>query len=242
MSLAPLRRIAFRLPAAAARFKREGGGGRAASSSVVANCDRSECPLKSEALSAERFLFSCPSCRRLIDHPEMSSFTCFAVFGIGRDFDVDTKALKKEMKTLQTALHPDKFAMLDDVEQTSLAESWSSLVNDSYNRLLRPLERAQYLLELQGQPLAEGEIQIEPGFLAEVMEVNEEVAEAESPADLSGISEANKAVLKSYVAKVSKAFREGRIRDAKVLVARMKYFNTIQDKIVEKETAFGMVG
>ena len=34
------------------------------------------------------------------------------------------------------------------------------------------------------------------------MEVNEEVAEAESPADLSGISEANKTVLKSYVEKV----------------------------------------
>ena len=50
------------------------------------------------------------------------------------------------------------------------------------------------------------QIQIEPGFLAEVMEVNEEVAEAESPADLSGISEANKTVLKSYVTKVVKAF------------------------------------
>ena len=49
-------------------------------------------------------------------------------------------------------------------------------------------------------------IQIEPGFLAEVMEVNEEVAEAESPADLSGISEANKTVLKSYVTKVVRAF------------------------------------
>ena len=35
------------------------------------------------------------------------------------------------------------------------------------------------------------------------MEVNEEVAEAESPADLSGISEANKTVLKSYVDKVA---------------------------------------
>ena len=40
---------------------------------------------------------------------------------------------------------------------------------------------------------------------------------------------------------MSKAFREGRVKDAKVLVARMKYFNTIQDKIVEKETAFGVV-
>ena len=73
------------------------------------------------------------------------------------------------------------------------------------------------------------------------MEVNEEVAEAESPADLSGISEANKEVLRSYGKKVAKAFREGRIRDAKVLVARMKYFSTIQDKIVEKETAYGVV-
>ena len=61
---------------------------------------------------------------------------------------------------LQTALHPDKFAGSDDSSQTELAESWSSLVNDSYNRLRRPLDRAQYLLELSGQPLAEGEIQV----------------------------------------------------------------------------------
>ena len=59
----------------------------------------------------------------------------------------------------QTALHPDKFAGAEDASQTALAESWSSLVNDSYNRLRRPLDRAQYLLELSGQPLAEGEIQ-----------------------------------------------------------------------------------
>ena len=64
----------------------------------------------------------------------------------------------------QTSLHPDKFAGSDDAAQTELAESWSSLVNDSYNRLLRPLERAQYLLELSGQPLAEGEIQVGGGL------------------------------------------------------------------------------
>jgi len=235
---AALRRIALRLPA---RRAAAASSSSAQQSSVVANCDRSACPLKSESLSADRFVFSCPSCRRLIDHPEMSALSSFAVFGIERSFDVDTKALKRQFKALQTALHPDKFAGSDDSSQTELAESWSSLVNDSYNRLRRPLDRAQYLLELSGQPLAEGEIQIEPGFLAEVMEVNEEVAEAESPADLSGISEANKTVLKSYVEKVSKAFREGRVKDAKVLVARMKYFSTIQDKIVEKETAFGVV-
>ena len=63
-------------------------------------------------------------------------------------------------QTQQTTLHPDKFAGADDAEQVELAESWSSLVNDSYNRLLKPLERAQYLLELSGQPLAEGEIQV----------------------------------------------------------------------------------
>ena len=159
-----------------------------------------ECPLKSESLSADRFVFSCPACKRLIDHPQMAAFTSFDVFGIPRSFDVDTKGLKREFKALQgfqhnfgqilfstavgrwsfqlgslnfnfrqtvrpkqtqqTVLHPDKFAGADDAEQAELAESWSSLVNDSYNRLLKPLERAQYLLELSGQPLAEGEIQV----------------------------------------------------------------------------------
>jgi molecular chaperone HscB len=96
-------------------------------------------------------------------------------------------------------------------------------------------------LQLHGHALAEGDIHIDPGFLAEIMEVNEEVVEAESPSDLSGISEANKTVLKDYVESVSKAFREDRLKDAKSLVTKMKYYSNIQDKIIEKETAFGIV-
>ena len=94
---------------------------------------------------------------------------------------------------------------------------------------------------MSGQPLAEGEIQIDPGFLAEIMEINEEVVEAESPDDLSGISVANKQVLHKYSKKVSKAFAEDRIKDAKALVAKMKYYSNVQDKITEKETALGVV-
>ena len=98
-----------------------------------------------------------------------------------------------------------------------------------------------YLLELFGEPLHEGDIATDANFLAEIMETNEEVAEAETPADLAGISKHNKSVLNDYVGEVSLAFRERDISKARELIARMKYYSNIQDKIIEKENEMGIV-
>ena len=97
------------------------------------------------------------------------------------------------------------------------------------------------MLELHGNPLHEGDIATDANFLAEIMEINEEVAEAETPADLSGISEHNKTVLADYVNRVSQAFSDNDIDKARELVAKMKYYSNIQDKIVEREHEMGIV-
>lgn len=63
--------------------------------------------------------------------------------------------------------------------------------------------RALYLLELNGCPVEEDTQVEDPAFLADVMEANEEIAEVESVADLSGISVHNRGVIDRYVKKIS---------------------------------------
>lgn len=118
---------------------------------------------------------------------------------------------------------------------------WSSHVNNGYQNLLKPLNRALYLLELNENPLKEGEINLDAIFLAEIMEINEEVGEAETPVDLSGISQHNKKILGQYVENVSKAFADGDIDQARALIAKMKYYSNIQDRIHRIETTWGVI-
>ena len=164
----------------------------------------------------------------------------FELLNLEQKFDQDGRKITRNFKQLQTQLHPDKFASKSQTE-SELSAEWSSLVNRAYFNVLKPLNRALYMLQLAGDPLREGEIATEVGFLAEVMEVNEEVSEAESRADLAGISEHNKKVLEDYIIKIDKAFSQGQIKVAKKLVSEMKYFSNIQDKIREKETKMGIV-
>ena len=118
---------------------------------------------------------------------------------------------------------------------------WSSHVNNGYQNLLKPLNRALYLLEIHGKPLKEGEINLDAIFLAEIMEINEEVGEAETPVDLSGISQHNKKILGQYVDNVSKAFAKDDLVQARALIAKMKYYSNIQDRIQKIETTWGVV-
>lgn len=72
------------------------------------------------------------------------------------------------------------------------------------------------------------------------MEINEEVGEAETPVDLSGISQHNKKIIGQYVENVSKAFGSGDLEQARALIAKMKYYSNIQDRINKIETTWGI--
>jgi hypothetical protein len=114
---------------------------------VIDNCDKSDCPLKSNPLTAGDVVFQCAHCLLLIDHPCGSDIDSFDLFRMSRSFDVDANRLKKDFKALQRTLHPDKFARVEEA-QKELAEEWSARVNDAYAKLLKPLDRALYMLEV----------------------------------------------------------------------------------------------
>ncbi len=102
----------------------------------------------------------------------------FALFDLPRAFRLETTALDKRYREIQTQVHPDRFANAGDAERR-LSLQWATRVNEAYQTLKKPLLRAQYLLSLGGQDVGgENNTAMPPEFLMEQMEWREAVAEA----------------------------------------------------------------
>ena len=107
----------------------------------------------------------------------------FELFDLPVGYALDEEKLGTRYRKLQRELHPDRFAGGSAHEQR-LAVQYSSLVNEAYATLRKPLPRALYLLEIAGmgaetiagQPL-------DGGFLMQQMELREKLEDMEDLVD-----------------------------------------------------------
>ncbi|XP_061174083.1 iron-sulfur cluster co-chaperone protein HscB-like [Saccostrea echinata] len=155
----------------------------------------------------------------------------FELMGFPESFDIDTKLLTRRYRDLQRQLHPDKYSLKSEKEK-QIAEEQSSYVNKAYFTLLKPLPRAQYLLERRGVPIEEDNTSVDQGFLMQVMEINEEIMDADTPDSLQPIQMSNDANMKNCVIEISKAFSDNDVDKAKDWTVKLKYFTNINDKII----------
>lgn len=132
----------------------------------------------------------CAACKAIL--PPDAGVDRFAVLGLPRRFDVDLGAAEGAYKDLSRQFHPDRFAKADPrARKASLARTVQ--INDAWRTVKDPLRRAEYLLELAGYALAGGEKSAEmsktrkvsapPLFLVEIMELRDELAEAQQAGD-----------------------------------------------------------
>lgn len=176
----------------------------------------------------DRFDIFCKPCNVIqMPHP---CATYFETMHIEETFDIDVDSLSRTYYSLQTNLHPDRFATFTNYEQ-ELSKLQSSAVNKAYWTLRNPLSRGLYMLELKGAPLTEGEIQMDEGFLIEIMEVNEELFEVETLEHLTEIEGNNNQLIETGIASVSKAFGNNDIKEAKRLLACLQYYDNIKQKM-----------
>ncbi len=102
----------------------------------------------------------------------------FSLFGLPRRFRLDTDALDRAYRQLQSDVHPDRFASADDA-QKRLASQSSARVNEAYSALKNPVTRAQYLLWLEGiDAAAETGPQLPVDFLERQLERREAANDA----------------------------------------------------------------
>jgi molecular chaperone HscB len=109
----------------------------------------------------------------------------FALFGLPVAYELDSARLDQAYRDIQSEIHPDKFAHAGEADQR-LSMQWTTRVNEAYQTLRRPFDRANYLLHLQGIHAMDANNTSMPlDFLAQHMEWSEELADAKAAQDVS---------------------------------------------------------
>lgn len=165
--------------------------------------------------------------------------TYFDILHIKQGFEVEDEDLTTKYRQLQNVLHPDRFSV-KNAEERKISEQYSALVNKAYSTLHQPLARGLYILHLHGINLHEDTRETDPQFLAEIMETNEELAEAQHPHDVRRLENANKSVMDKLTKDVAKAFRAGDIDAAKQVLLKMKYYSSIAARIKDLKQKAGI--
>ena len=107
----------------------------------------------------------------------------FALFGLEPAFQIDLARVEQSYRDIQAQVHPDKFTHASPAERR-LSMQWSTHVNEAYQTLKQPINRARYLLQLHGVDTQEETNTAMPAaFLMEQMEWREAIGEAKDAAD-----------------------------------------------------------
>jgi molecular chaperone HscB len=114
---------------------------------------------------------------------------------------VDAAALESAYRDIQSRIHPDRHAHAGDAQRRA-AMQWTTRVNEAYRTLKSPLQRAKYLLELNGVDLAfETNTQMPAEFLMRQLELREALAGAKETGALDR--------LRDEVAQEARALEQG---------------------------------
>jgi molecular chaperone HscB len=105
----------------------------------------------------------------------------FALFGLPRRYRVDLGDLEERYLARSREAHPDRFVAADARARVAALQA-SMRLNEAYRILKKPVARAEYLLGLEGMGIGEHD-KLEVGFLAEMLELREELAEARAAGD-----------------------------------------------------------
>jgi molecular chaperone HscB len=118
----------------------------------------------------------------------------FELFGLAPAYALDTEALERAWREVQARVHPDRYAHAGAAERrASLA--WSARANEAYRLLKDPVERARYLLELNGvDPQFETCTAMPEEFLQRQMELREALAEARAAKDAARLAQLGREV------------------------------------------------
>jgi molecular chaperone HscB len=107
----------------------------------------------------------------------------FSLLGLPRKFTLDLQQLETAFRQVQSQVHPDRFVTATDAEKR-VAMQYAAQVNQAYQTLKSPLQRAQYLCELQGVDLqVESNTAMPAEFLMQQMEWREALQAARETGD-----------------------------------------------------------
>lgn len=110
----------------------------------------------------------------------------FALLDLQPHFDVNLSDLSTRYRERISAIHPDRFTDASEREKR-LALERSANLNEAYQVIKCPSQRARYLLSLKGNELSLETTVQDPEFLMQQMQWHEELDELEAQGDFQAI-------------------------------------------------------
>ena len=104
---------------------------------------------------------------------ELDYFTCF---GFPRRLSIDQQKLEAKFYELSRAFHPDFYQNKSDAEQT-ISLGNSAMLNTAYRTLRDPIQRAEYLLDLEAGAVKEIRTTPPADLFEEILELQDTLDE-----------------------------------------------------------------
>ena len=153
----------------------------------------------------------------------------FKLFDLPVGFKVDAKLLRRRFFEKSREAHPDHFVNSSSDEQEGALQS-SAELNTAFKTLNDEDLRMQYLLQQKGLLIPDEKFALPPSFLMEVMELNEELSEAQETGSadenlqLTTRLQAFQQDLYAPVSGIIEHYREGATSEAELLQVKEYYF------------------
>lgn len=151
----------------------------------------------------------------------------FELFEIPVQLRVDSKALAEKFFELSRKYHPDYFVNKENKDQAEALEK-SALLNKAYKTFQNPDETIKYVLQLKGLLEEEEKYELPPDFLMEVLEINEQLMDAEDDPKLKDRLQSQVENLQSEiyepVKEIVECYQEGVTSEKELLQVKAYYY------------------
>ena len=137
----------------------------------------------------------------------------FELFDLETSFFIDESSLKEAYQREIARFHPDQFASRGDSEKLQALQN-TSLLNTAFESIKSPLNRASYLLKLEGiDAFDERDTSMDHDFLISQIELREELELLrlkQNPDDLEDYLDKVEEQIQSKIDLISDAFKENK--------------------------------
>ncbi|QQX81897.1 co-chaperone HscB [Shewanella sp. KX20019] len=166
----------------------------------------------------------------------------FELFSLSPSFDVDTAILAERYRDLQRAVHPDKFANASEQDKR-LSVQRTAQINDAFQTLKNPIQRAEHLLALKGLELSHESTTLkDTQFLMQQMEWRESLEEISDSDDPETEIEALYASFEAFAKPITAALKVLLLSDlaaehlqAAEQIRKLKFMAKLQDELARVE-------
>ena len=155
----------------------------------------------------------------------------FELFDLETSFFIDDDQLKAAYRREISRFHPDNYATKSESEKLQALQN-TSLLNTAFTSLKTPLNRASYLLKMQGlDPFDERDTVMNHDFLMSQIELREELEEIEEDRDSLGLEDFLERVdlhIEENTESIYKAFElNSDLMDIKMYVRELKFYDQL---------------